>query len=145
MFLIHYWRVVIVLYTPQRISLQRWGVFQASSIALSIPVYNNIATYNLTPSTRHIIIMNLLIRSTLLAVTVRSASAFVAPRATTSFAARAMSLNASKPFAVLVQAEIQADRMDEFVKLIEENAINTRKEPGCLRFGTLLQLYKCIL
>ena len=88
--------------------------------------------------------MNLLIRSTLLAATLRSASAFVGPRATTSFA-RAMSLNATKPFAVLVQAEIQADRMDEFVKLIEENAINTRKEPGCLRFGTLLQLYKCIL
>ena len=41
----------------------------------------------------------------------------------------------SKPFAVIVEAEIQPERMDEFLKMIENNAINSRKEPGCLRFG----------
>ena len=42
-----------------------------------------------------------------------------------------------KPFAVVVQAEIQPDRMEEFLKLIQTNAENTRKEPGCIRFGKL--------
>jgi quinol monooxygenase YgiN len=41
----------------------------------------------------------------------------------------------SKPFAVIVEAEIQPERMDEFLKLIEHNAVNSRMEPGCLRFG----------
>lgn len=38
---------------------------------------------------------------------------------------------------MIVQAEIQPDRMDEFMQLIEENATNTRKEPGCIRFDVL--------
>jgi hypothetical protein len=42
----------------------------------------------------------------------------------------------SRPFAVVVQAEILGDRMDEFLTLIQTNAENTRKEPGCIRFGT---------
>lgn len=41
----------------------------------------------------------------------------------------------SKPFAVVVTAEIQADRMDEFLDMIQFNAENSRKEPGCVRFG----------
>jgi len=41
----------------------------------------------------------------------------------------------AKPFAVVVEAEIQPDRMEEFLAMIETNAINSRKEPGCLRFG----------
>ena len=41
----------------------------------------------------------------------------------------------SKPFSVLVEAEIQPDRMDEFMKMIENNAENSRKEAGCIRFG----------
>ena len=43
---------------------------------------------------------------------------------------------AAKPFAVVVQAEIQPDRMDEFLEMIAYNAENSRKEPGCIRFGT---------
>jgi (4S)-4-hydroxy-5-phosphonooxypentane-2,3-dione isomerase len=43
----------------------------------------------------------------------------------------------NKPFAVIVQAEIQPDRMDEFLQLIETNAVETRKEPGCVRFDVL--------
>jgi menaquinone-dependent protoporphyrinogen IX oxidase len=80
--------------------------------------------------------MNLLLRSSLLAVSLRGVSGFVAPRVFTTFVARTMSSLNAKPFAVIVQAEIQPERVDEFVKLIEENAVNTRKEPGCLRFGT---------
>jgi quinol monooxygenase YgiN len=42
-----------------------------------------------------------------------------------------------KPFAVIVQAEIQPDRLDEFLQLIEQNAVETRKEPKCLRFDVV--------
>ena len=45
--------------------------------------------------------------------------------------------NNDKPFAVIVQAEIQPDRMAEFMELIEKNAVETRKEPGCIRFDVL--------
>jgi quinol monooxygenase YgiN len=48
----------------------------------------------------------------------------------------------SKPFAVIVEAEIQAERMDEFLKMIEHNAVNSRKEPGCKRFGRLYVKYR---
>jgi len=41
------------------------------------------------------------------------------------------------PFAVVVQAEIEPDRMAEFLELIETNAVETRKEPGCVRFDVL--------
>ena len=48
------------------------------------------------------------------------------------------SLQASdKPFAVVVQATIEPDRMAEFLKLIQTNAEETRKEPGCIRFDVL--------
>ena len=43
----------------------------------------------------------------------------------------------SKPFAVVVKAEIDPDRMHEFLEMIETNAVETRKEPGCLRFDVL--------
>jgi len=43
----------------------------------------------------------------------------------------------SKPFAVIVQAEIDPDRMHEFLEMIETNAVETRKEPGCIRFDVL--------
>jgi antibiotic biosynthesis monooxygenase (ABM) superfamily enzyme len=87
--------------------------------------------------------MNLVVRSSLLAVSLHRSlvSSFVIPTTTSSPLANpwirgmSSSLNA-KPFAVIVQAEIQPDRMDEFLQLMEENATNTRKEPGCIRFGT---------
>ena len=84
--------------------------------------------------------MNVLLRSSLFAITLRGASGFVPLQRTlssppSSFVTRNMSLNA-KPFAVIVQAEIQPDRLEEFIQLIEENAVQSRQEPGCLRFGT---------
>jgi Antibiotic biosynthesis monooxygenase len=39
------------------------------------------------------------------------------------------------PFAVVVEAEIEPDRMAEFLEMIKTNAENSRKEPGCIRFG----------
>ena len=57
------------------------------------------------------------------------------------FAASAFStttaLAAAKPFGVVVKATIEPDRMDEFMSMIENNAIQSRKEPGCLRFDVL--------
>lgn len=41
------------------------------------------------------------------------------------------------PIAVVVNVEINPDRMDEFIKLIEEDAVGSRAEPGCLRFDVL--------
>lgn len=43
----------------------------------------------------------------------------------------------SLPVAVVVNVEVQSDRLEEFVKLIENNAVNARTEPGCLRFDVL--------
>lgn len=44
----------------------------------------------------------------------------------------------SQPHALIVHVEIPSDRMEEFLKEIENNAVNARKEPGCLQFGTFL-------
>jgi quinol monooxygenase YgiN len=41
------------------------------------------------------------------------------------------------PFAIIVQAEIVPDRLQEFLKLIEINAVNSRREPECLRFDVV--------
>jgi len=43
-------------------------------------------------------------------------------------------LNA-KPFVVCVEAEIKPDRMDDFLDIIEKDAVGSRAEAGCLRFG----------
>ena len=82
--------------------------------------------------------MKVLASSLLLATT----RAFVSPTSSRLFAQRAMSSTAikAKPFAVVVNAEIKEDRIDEFMKLIETNAQETRKEPGCIRFGTYSSL-----
>lgn len=41
----------------------------------------------------------------------------------------------SKPFAIVVDAEIVPDRRDEFLDIIEKDAVGSRAEPGCIRFG----------
>mmetsp|Transcript_5245 Transcript_5245/g.7704 ORF Transcript_5245/g.7704 Transcript_5245/m.7704 type:complete len:109 (+) Transcript_5245:133-459(+) len=50
-------------------------------------------------------------------------------------------LYAEREFAVVVQAEIEPDRMAEFLKMIETNAVETRKEPGCIRFGKKTRMH----
>merc|ERR1712183_352807 len=43
----------------------------------------------------------------------------------------------SKMIAVVVEAEIKEDRLDEFLSMIETNAVSSRKEPGNIRFDVL--------
>lgn len=46
-------------------------------------------------------------------------------------------LGNSKPFCIVVDAEIHPDRMDEFLRVMEEDAAGSRAEPGCLRFDVV--------
>ena len=39
--------------------------------------------------------------------------------------------------AIIVEADIKEDRVDEFIKVIEADAKGSRDEPGCLRFDVL--------
>ena len=39
--------------------------------------------------------------------------------------------------AIVVDAEIKPDRVEEFLKVIEADAKGSRDEPGCLRFDVL--------
>lgn len=48
---------------------------------------------------------------------------------------RMSSLKAA-PVSIVVECEIKADRMDDFLDVIEKDAVGSRLEPGCLRFGT---------
>jgi hypothetical protein len=42
----------------------------------------------------------------------------------------------------MVEAEIKPDRMEEFLDVMERDAVGSREEPGCLRFGEFtLYLY----
>ena len=59
------------------------------------------------------------------------------PRCISPTALRAGDDDGEKPFAVVVQATIEPNRMAEFLELIKTNAEETRKEPGCLRFDVL--------
>ena len=74
-------------------------------------------------------------RILLLLLLIREAQSFVAHRSSRRQSAH--ELFADKPVGVIVQAEIEPDRMHEFIELIEANAVETRKEPGCLRFDVL--------
>jgi len=39
------------------------------------------------------------------------------------------------PICIVVEAVIEENRMEEFLEMIEKNAIGSRSEPGCIRFG----------
>eukprot|EP00574_Skeletonema_japonicum_P005906 CAMPEP_0201714242 /NCGR_PEP_ID=MMETSP0593-20130828/810_1 /ASSEMBLY_ACC=CAM_ASM_000672 /TAXON_ID=267983 /ORGANISM="Skeletonema japonicum, Strain CCMP2506" /LENGTH=98 /DNA_ID=CAMNT_0048203507 /DNA_START=153 /DNA_END=449 /DNA_ORIENTATION=- len=41
------------------------------------------------------------------------------------------------PICIVVEAEIKEDRMDDFLDMIEKNAVGSRAEPGCIRFDVL--------
>lgn len=40
-------------------------------------------------------------------------------------------------FGVIVEADIVPERIDEFLDLIEKDAVGSRAEPGCLRFDVM--------
>ncbi|KAL9187040.1 hypothetical protein ACHAXT_010760 [Thalassiosira profunda] len=44
---------------------------------------------------------------------------------------------AAMPICIVVEAEIKEDRMDDFLDMIEKNAVGSRAEPGCIRFDVL--------
>jgi len=43
----------------------------------------------------------------------------------------------SKPFSIIVEAEIREEQMDNFLLMIKNNAEKSREEPGCIRFDVL--------
>ena len=56
-------------------------------------------------------------------------------------ASSSSALNASaKTFVIMVDAEVKAERRDDFLDTIEKNSIGSRAEPGCLRFGEWLEV-----
>jgi hypothetical protein len=63
-------------------------------------------------------------------------SSHFSPAAAAAASLSSTSLSAM-PICIVVEAEIKEDRMDEFLDMIEKNAIGSRAEPGCIRFGTL--------
>ena len=46
------------------------------------------------------------------------------------------------PIVIVVTVEIEEDRMDEFLKVMEIDAKESRKEEGCLRFDFLKSIDK---
>eukprot|EP01082_Thalassiosira_pseudonana_P015594 g13719.t1 g13719 contig9:262404-263035(+) len=57
-----------------------------------------------------------------------------------AFAASTTKLQATTnnmPICIVVEAEIKEDRMDDFLSMIEKNAVGSREEPGCIRFDVL--------
>mmetsp|Transcript_24515 Transcript_24515/g.48732 ORF Transcript_24515/g.48732 Transcript_24515/m.48732 type:complete len:141 (-) Transcript_24515:201-623(-) len=54
-----------------------------------------------------------------------------------SFSSRFTLSSSTMPICIVVEAEIKEDRMDEFLDMIEKNAIGSRAEPGCIRFDVL--------
>jgi|EP01033_Poteriospumella_lacustris_P001913 quinol monooxygenase YgiN len=46
----------------------------------------------------------------------------------------------SAPIAVVVNVEVKEDRVEEFLQVMEFDAVESRKEEGCLRFDVLRDL-----
>ena len=63
--------------------------------------------------------------------------AFLPPPTNTFPSSTRLQMSSDAPFSVIVEAEIEPDRMAEFLKMIENNAVQTRKEPDCIRFDVL--------
>jgi hypothetical protein len=80
--------------------------------------------------------------SILLATSLTTAAAFTPQHHNSALLLRSASVAPSvrtslhvMPICILVEAEIKEDRMEEFWGMIEKNAIGSRAEPGCIRFG----------
>eukprot|EP00584_Thalassiosira_punctigera_P000539 CAMPEP_0172526864 /NCGR_PEP_ID=MMETSP1067-20121228/1691_1 /TAXON_ID=265564 ORGANISM="Thalassiosira punctigera, Strain Tpunct2005C2" /NCGR_SAMPLE_ID=MMETSP1067 /ASSEMBLY_ACC=CAM_ASM_000444 /LENGTH=137 /DNA_ID=CAMNT_0013310475 /DNA_START=87 /DNA_END=500 /DNA_ORIENTATION=- len=77
--------------------------------------------------------------SLLIATAAVTATAFAPQPASlnASFSARPTSSLCAMPICIVVEAEIKEDRMDDFLDMIEKNAVGSRAEPGCIRFDVL--------
>lgn len=80
-------------------------------------------------------IASMLLSQTLWLSRTPAATAFV--KLPTTSRALSSSLAADRAFCVIVEAEIEPNRMSEFLQMIETNAIQSRKEPDCLRFDVV--------
>ncbi len=72
--------------------------------------------------------------------TLLQARAFVVPsssRLATTTRLHMSTTTTTKPWAIVVHAEIDPARLDEFIPLIQNNAEQSRQEPGCHRFDVL--------
>ena len=45
--------------------------------------------------------------------------------------------NQPEPLSIVVKVEIEPTRLEEFIKVMKYDAVESRKEPGCLRFDLL--------
>jgi quinol monooxygenase YgiN len=54
-----------------------------------------------------------------------------------NMANKSVNTTVNKPFCIVVDAEIHPDRIDEFLKVMEEDAAGSRAEPGCIRFDVV--------
>lgn len=77
-------------------------------------------------------------------LSLQTASAFAPQHSNNIYSSRAASAAvqtptslSAMPICIVVEAEIKEDKMDEFLDMIEKNAVGSRAEPGCLRFGKL--------
>ena len=50
---------------------------------------------------------------------------------------RGVSTKVSRPISLFVTVRVKEDRLDEFLPVIEHDAVESRKEPGCMRFDVL--------
>ncbi|KAL3786637.1 hypothetical protein HJC23_006833 [Cyclotella cryptica] len=66
-----------------------------------------------------------------------SVNAFAPQKTTLPSRAFSSSSLSAMPICIVVEAEIKEDRMDEFLDIIEKNAVASRQEPGCIRFDVL--------
>lgn len=49
-------------------------------------------------------------------------------------------MSSPAPIAVVVNVEVKPDRLDDFLQVMDHDAIESRKEEGCLRFDVLRDL-----
>mmetsp|Transcript_10468 Transcript_10468/g.15911 ORF Transcript_10468/g.15911 Transcript_10468/m.15911 type:complete len:143 (+) Transcript_10468:50-478(+) len=81
--------------------------------------------------------------SLLLATAAATVSAFAPQQSISKFHASRSAHSPSTtslsamPICIVVEAEVKEDRMDDFLVMIEANAIGSRAEPGCIRFDVL--------
>eukprot|EP00978_Attheya_sp_CCMP212_P026553 scaffold87560_cov69-Attheya_sp.AAC.1 len=68
--------------------------------------------------------------------TVSTVVAFVPSSSKNRAFRRSPSSSLGSSICIVVEAEILPDRRDEFLNVMEKDAVRSRAEPGCLRFGT---------
>jgi hypothetical protein len=76
--------------------------------------------------------------------TVSTVVAFVPSSSKNQAFRRSPSKSLGSSICIVVEAEILPDRRDEFLEVMEKDAVGSRAEPGCLRFGTNRKLHSSL-